>query len=206
MDACNQEREARNTVEDPDTPGSANFAKVLGRRVTKVAELFQQPLQLRKCTLVAVLAEPIDSLVLQILHRDIQGRVLFDMVSKHCNPVRTAQIKLATSLRNNLDEVFFSHFSVSYADRSALFDDFRAVAMECSAELAYGLDFSTWPYSLLLMVSPDHTEAEHEEAGHRLLRAKECCLDKYLSLPMKKDAAGSLAKLRRPCSLEMLRA
>jgi hypothetical protein len=153
-----------------------------------------------------VLTEPIDSLVLQILHRDTQGRVLFDMVSKHRNPVKEVQVKLASSLRSNLSEVFSRMFSVPHDHRSALFDELRAVAMECSAELAYCLDFGNWHHSLLLMVSPDRTEAEHEAAGDRLLRANDCCLDKYLSLPMKQNAAGSLSRLRRPCNLDMLRA
>ena len=76
-----------------------------------------------------MLTEPIDSLVLQILHRDTQGRALFDMVSKHRNPVKEVQVKLS-SLRSILLEVILSHFSVPYDNCSDLFDELRAVAME----------------------------------------------------------------------------
>ena len=200
---------------DDAAVGAEDFAKQLGRRMKKATAFLQQDANVRASVIAAVASEPIDTLVLQLLHLDVEGKLLLDIVSKpHLDPIRIAQVRLAAMLRNNVAGAFLVRFHITDAlNRAECFSSLRSVVVEFAAAIHYRLSvFGRWPYKLLRLVVPGLLTASQRNNICREFFAKdECCLDKYFSLRLRKwaqpaHAAQRPSGLTSPKVLGLLRA
>eukprot|EP00959_Pyramimonas_sp_CCMP1952_P289362 6052027-Pyramimonas_sp.AAC.1 len=99
-------REAENAVFEaaPDVDvGAESFSQQMGRKVKKATEgLFKNQSRLAYVVTLALATQPVDELVLLLIQRDEQGRILADLHSDKLCPVRACQRSLCTSLRHRL--------------------------------------------------------------------------------------------------------
>ena len=90
---------------DADDAGLDDFSKILGRRMTKVKALLDNHNHLRRSVIIALATEPIDDLVLRLLHMDVEDNLLMDVVSTFASPICRAQKCLLSFLRSNMPDM-----------------------------------------------------------------------------------------------------
>ena len=106
---------------DADDAGLDDFSKILGRRITKCNNLFRDTSALISCATVALLTEPLDILTANLLHNDVEGGLLQDIVSKRCSPIRAAMRGLVDAMLGPLVEALFVQFDLGPLARAEHF-------------------------------------------------------------------------------------
>ena len=133
--------------------------------------------------MLALVAKPMDELVLNLLRLDDSGRVLADLTSRRTSPVREAQRALAEALRDTFKLAELVSLFYPAADKQKLMGLLRSMVVQLSGAVWYRLDavLQRFPFALLRTVHPECNPVEQLAAAQRLYATRLCCLDPYCS-------------------------
>ena len=167
-----------------DEEGLLEFQRLLNRRVRKCSAWLCDAAHMREVVTTALVTEPLDNYVLQMLSADAQGSLVKDLVSKGSNPVRpllqaAVGFLEAPSAPSDVFNIVARHFSLTAAQADDQWSAVRAVVIELCSSAFYRCQmyYSRFPFKLLWLVAGDRSEAEKRDVALEFVRSPQCELD-----------------------------
>lgn len=129
-------------TEQLDDAGLADFSKILGRRMKKAGDFLKSASSVIHTVTIALATEPIDTLILRMLHFDVNGKLLLDIMSKRVSPIEVAMVHLSSMLDGEVSALLLTHFRLqSDAALDEHFGSLRSIVCELMGNVFYRLSF-----------------------------------------------------------------